>query len=834
MAKVTGDWGGQNIELFNAATEETQLKVANTLAQLHQTARQISQDLSSGTGIGGIAGAGTKATKAIEGIAEGSLRGGAAVTGFAAALKALGSGLLAGASAAADKLRMFDGGMTDLTGSIHGVTEKFGSLGRLIDSSAVQLQRQYQAYTTVQQVGGSAALALDDLQLTASKLGVSQEAYAGLVAQLGNSLTVGGGNVAKNLAQFNKMTIEGVVGQRKNSEMLIRMGYGMGDQAAAVSKVVAAMGGMERVMKSVGGNAQKFGDAIVDDIAKTTRLASVFGLTSDQLLSMRSDAMKDATTRTSLAGLEMIGQGTGVDAKAFFDQFLAATGDRNKALELTQQKVMGMTSDIEADIAAMGGDRGLALVKDPKEYAERMAAAFAKIMQNPNISKGIALQARADTLGIASKYGKATEEIVAANTDQMKTTVNVQENFRELNIITADFSKNLLKVTGGLVNGAIALQYFSTEIQEAIAALTGKTVTAVGNELGDLVKKIGGDPNSPLSKAMIDGMKSAGSAVGVNTSGAPTYAYGTATGTTSSLQGVNAKIIQVESNGKNIGNLQGTSSAFGLAQFTKGTFEDMAKKAQPGNPLYGKTFEDYKRDTNLQMQALEQLTASNQAFLKKNGIEPNDANTYLAHFLGPAGALRLLKSDPNTPIQNAVNQSSYNANRSIFDKYTTAGAVQQWAARKMGSASPVITVASTGGPTTTYTGAPVQTSNQNATVDPTRTPVNTVAGAVGGNRAAMDVSDEAKKDRERKAKEAQEKADKEAKEAKDKADKDAEEMAKARAMDQREQGNTGQGNVQPQSDPLISSLTTLIDESKKQTSKLGDVVEAVKNRNWGR
>jgi hypothetical protein len=141
------------------------------------------------------------------------------------------------------------------------------------------------------------------------------------------------------------------------------------------------------------------------------------------------------------------------------------------------------------------------------------------------------------------------------------------------------------------------------------------------------------------------------------------------------------KIIQVESGGKNVGTKG--SSAFGVAQMTRGTFEGLAKAASPTSALYGKTFEDMKADVGLQKEALSVLTTQNQNQLAAAGVNTDDAATYLAHFLGAGGAIRVLKAADSTPIDQVVNGQSIYSNPGVFNNISTAGDLKAWAARKM-------------------------------------------------------------------------------------------------------------------------------------------------------
>jgi hypothetical protein len=148
------------------------------------------------------------------------------------------------------------------------------------------------------------------------------------------------------------------------------------------------------------------------------------------------------------------------------------------------------------------------------------------------------------------------------------------------------------------------------------------------------------------------------------------------------------KIIQAESGGKNIANQSGeggkaTSSAFGLAQFTKGTFEGLAGKAGKENPLYGKTWDDYKSDTGVQKEALNQLMDTNRQYLEKQKVSTSDAAIYLAHFLGPNGAVKVLSQPDSAPLASVISPSQMEANP-MLQKMSTVADIKEWADKKMG------------------------------------------------------------------------------------------------------------------------------------------------------
>lgn len=80
-------------------------------------------------------------------------------------------------------------------------------------------------------------------------------------------------------------------------------------------------------------------------------------------------------------------------------------------------------------------------------------------------------------------------------------------------------------------------------------------------------------------------------------------------------------------------------------------------------------------------------SADNQAHLQRNGLPVTPGTTYLAHFAGPGGAVKVLQADPNAPVESILGASAVAANP--FLKGMTAQGLQAWAAKKMGTAAPV-------------------------------------------------------------------------------------------------------------------------------------------------
>ena len=118
-------------------------------------------------------------------------------------------------------------------------------------------------------------------------------------------------------------------------------------------------------------------------------------------------------------------------------------------------------------------------------------------------------------------------------------------------------------------------------------------------------------------------------------------------------------------------NRDGTSSAQGPYQFTKGAFVDIFKKTYPDRAA---------RMTDEQIEALQKsperdflqeemgpvLLKENAGILQSNGFPLTPRNLYAMHFLGPAGGPRLLRANPSAPVETAVTSEAYVANKKML------------------------------------------------------------------------------------------------------------------------------------------------------------------------
>lgn len=148
------------------------------------------------------------------------------------------------------------------------------------------------------------------------------------------------------------------------------------------------------------------------------------------------------------------------------------------------------------------------------------------------------------------------------------------------------------------------------------------------------------------------------------------------------------RIIGAESGGRDVKNL--LSSASGPGQFIDSTWLSMIKSSAP-DIAEGKSDAQLlalKGDKPLAKKMVSAYAEQNKQFLASQGLPTDDGALYLAHFLGPAGAAKVLSASPATPMREIVPADVLRANPNIAGK--TAGDVRDLTASRVGAAVPQI------------------------------------------------------------------------------------------------------------------------------------------------
>lgn len=128
------------------------------------------------------------------------------------------------------------------------------------------------------------------------------------------------------------------------------------------------------------------------------------------------------------------------------------------------------------------------------------------------------------------------------------------------------------------------------------------------------------------------------------------------------------------------------SSATGRYQFTDETWLAYYRRRYGTTGLSREAILARRGEGRLQDQLMRDLTDDNASALRSGGEAVTEGNLYLAHFAGSAGALKVLRADPNADIGAVLGAAVTDANP--FLKGKTASWLVRWAAEKMGAPVP--------------------------------------------------------------------------------------------------------------------------------------------------
>lgn len=578
--------------------------------------------------------------------------------------KALGKDIYAGKQGAS----VLNDSMESGANAVANYAMKFGPAGvalglftKAIAGFAAAALKQsdalYDTYTKISKSGTVGAEAMDEVRVQMGRFGYTIDQLDNLNAVLSKN--------SKNLGTFYHSALEGarVFGDAANQlqnnkdlrQQLFRLGLTVDD----------------------------INDGIGGYIAQQGKLGKLQGQTGDQLAAGTFEYLKQLDALTKLTGMSRQEQEDAREQALQVEAFYAGLADLDP--KAAEQAMEAYTQTL-----AKGG---------PKAAAE-MAANFNGAVTGATdlmistggqsmkyFSKEFFAQGGTADQALAGVVGSITPAMMEATkyTNQFGGSVGL--NLRTLNQLKGGVDP-LAKITEKLTEEQkkqLAGQNAATKAQAGIRDNQINTA----KKLQDFVA-FGIDPATEALKFFTDAIDTitdwipgAGSkrktAEEAKKYAVPAEQKGT----------LQEKIIDVESGGKNIPNKSGaggtaTSSAHGLAQMTKGTFEGLAKSAAPSNALYGKTFDDMKEDEGLQREALSQLLDQNRAVLAKAKVSTTDAALYLAHFLGPYGAVKVLQADDATQLGGVIGPEQFQANQKMFSTMKDVGDLKKWADTKMG------------------------------------------------------------------------------------------------------------------------------------------------------
>lgn len=143
------------------------------------------------------------------------------------------------------------------------------------------------------------------------------------------------------------------------------------------------------------------------------------------------------------------------------------------------------------------------------------------------------------------------------------------------------------------------------------------------------------------------------------------------------------RVSGVESSGNRFAS-NPNSSALGLGQFIESTWLRMFKEHFPDRAkgMSDTVILALRTDAETSRAMIDLYARENAAILQKAGVAVNEASVYLAHFLGPRGAVALLNGRPTDQVSDLLPAEQINANRSVLEGKTQAQVVA-WAREKM-------------------------------------------------------------------------------------------------------------------------------------------------------
>jgi hypothetical protein len=125
------------------------------------------------------------------------------------------------------------------------------------------------------------------------------------------------------------------------------------------------------------------------------------------------------------------------------------------------------------------------------------------------------------------------------------------------------------------------------------------------------------------------------------------------------------------------------SSAAGYGQFLRGTWLEIFTRAYPqlAQKLSADQILALREVRPLALELTSRYAQQNAFSLQRVGLPATEASLSLAHAVGAGGAINILVSRPDQPVENLLGREAVEANP--FLKQMTASAVQQWATNRI-------------------------------------------------------------------------------------------------------------------------------------------------------
>ena len=309
--------------------------------------------------------------------------------------------------------------------------------------------------------------------------------------------------------------------------------------------------------------------------------------------------------------------------------------------------------------------------------------------------------------GTLESGNTASRELVRA---QLEVARKIKENegkVGDLSVVAAKLGSDLEGVAEAADASGKTIEDLGGKAEETgkavgISATKSEEFRAKLDEIRKLMPEIGSGLDTIKDKAKLD-EAFAGAAEAAQTIGQLAMAVRDYNSALSAMEakrvdnlignGLAGRIIGVESGGKAAAK-NPNSSATGLGQFIESTWLNLFKKYFPDTAagMSNSAILELRKDAAISRQMVEFYLQENAEYLRKAGVAITDANLYLAHFLGPDGARRLLTAAPTEQVSNILGADQIAANTSILSGKSVADVIA-WAQKKVGVSERELAVA---------------------------------------------------------------------------------------------------------------------------------------------
>lgn len=302
------------------------------------------------------------------------------------------------------------------------------------------------------------------------------------------------------------------------------------------------------------------------------------------------------------------------------------------------------------------------------------------------------------TKGMSDEMRKALEDIALANPELSSTTlqlITLGERMNAIGKAVKDWLDSIKKLREE-ANKSPQLQWAEIlEEEDRARAANDRAKAGVTGELLNDANMT--DREKRIEKIMDDivkGMEKAGAnakdIVREFTRPEAEQIYA-AEETTKAIGGFTDRIIQGESGGRGNArplNADGTrrSSAYGLGQFIESTWLTLFKKyfPQEAASMTEAQILELRSDTDKSRALIDAYARENADILQKAGVSVNEVALQLAHFLGPQGAIAVLKAAPGTLAKDVLSASAVKANPEILGGGATVDDVIAYGQKRAG------------------------------------------------------------------------------------------------------------------------------------------------------